>query len=67
MAIDKWTGRLIGKMHNNGIKNVDLAKKLGVCKSYVSMVLRCDRTPKGARERFEAAVDEIIREKERVE
>ena len=65
MAIDKWTGRLIGKMHNNGIKNDDLAKKLGVCKSYVSMVLRCERTPKGARERFEKAVDEII--KERVE
>lgn len=63
--IPKWTGHLVGRMHNNGITNIDLANKLGYTKDYISMVLNGKKTPKGARERFEAAVDEII--KERVE
>ena len=61
--METWTGDLIGKMHNHGITNNDLAKKLGVVKSYVSMILNCSRTPKGAQERFEAAVDAIIAER----
>jgi hypothetical protein len=65
VTIPKWTGHLVGKMHNNSISNNDLASKLGYTNDYVSMVLNGKRTPKGARERFEKAVDEII--KERVE
>ena len=61
--IPKWTGHLVGRMHNNGITNIDLANKLGYDKRYVSMVLNGKKTPKGARERFEAAVDEIIKER----
>ena len=64
MAIDKWTGRLIGKMHNNCVTNDDIAAELGVTKSYVSMVLNCRRKPPNARERFETAVDEIIKRKQ---
>ena len=64
MSIPKWTGHLVGKMHNNGIKNDDLASKLGVCKGYISMVLNGKKTPKGAKERFESAVNEIIAERE---
>lgn len=61
--IPKWTGHLVGKMHNNKVTNIDLANKLGYTNDYVSMVLNGKRTPKGARERFEAAVDEIIKER----
>ena len=66
MAIDKWTGRLVGKMHNEQISNNDLAAKLGLNKSYVSMVLNCQRRPPNAKERFEKAVDEIIEERKQV-
>lgn len=62
--IPKWTGHLVGKMHINSITNIDLADKLGYEKGYVSMVLNGKKTPKGARERFEAAVEEIIKERE---
>lgn len=61
--IPKWTGHLVGKMHNNKVTNIDLAEKLGYDKNYVSMVLNGKKTPKGARERFEKAVDEIIKER----
>ena len=63
MTIPKWTGRLVGKMHNNSVSSTDLAKKLGYTNDYISMVLNGKRTPKGARERFEKAVDEIIKER----
>ena len=63
MSIPKWTGILIGKMHNNSISKKDLADKLNFSQEYISMVLNGKKTPKGARERFEAAVDEIIKER----
>ena len=64
MSIPKWTGHLVGKMHNHSITNIDLAEELGYDKNYISMVLNGKKTPKGARERFEAAVDEIIKRKQ---
>ncbi|MDD3429310.1 MAG: helix-turn-helix transcriptional regulator [Oscillospiraceae bacterium] len=60
---DKWTGNLIGKMHNHKISYDDLAKKLNITKSYISMVLNGARKPPNARQRFEAAVAEIIEER----
>ena len=65
MTIPKWTGHLVGKMHNNKITVAELAEKMDINSKYVSSILNGKKTPKGARERFEAAVDEII--KERVE
>ena len=58
--IEKWTGRLIGKMHNEKIRLEDLAAELGYTKSYVSMILNGKRNPPGARSKFEAAVASII-------
>ena len=66
MSIPKWTGILIGKMHNNSISKKDLADKLNFSQEYISMVLNGKKTPKGARERFEAAVEEIIKERDSV-
>ena len=63
MEIPKWTGDVIGKMHTNRISGLDLAKHMGVCKDYVSMVLNGKKTPKDAQKRFEKAVDEIIAER----
>lgn len=59
---EEWTGNLIGKMHNNRITFDALAEKLGVTKSYISMILNGTRKPAGARERLEAAVNELLAE-----
>ena len=57
---DKWTGRLVGKMHNEEVTRNELADELGVKKSYVSMILNCDRKPPDAQQRLEAAFEAII-------
>lgn len=57
---EKWTGRLIGKMHNERITYSEVAKELGVTKAYVSMILNSKRNPPNARQRFEAAVCTIM-------
>ena len=56
---DKWTGRLVGLMHNEEISYAELAKELNVSKPYVSMILNGVRKPTDARERFESAVKAI--------
>lgn len=61
--VEKWTGALIGKMHNSGIKKVELAEKMSVSKAYISMILRGERKPKGIRQKLESAVNELIAEK----
>lgn len=58
--VQKWTGRLVGKMHNERIKAEDIASELGVSTAYVSMILNGKRNPPNAKERFESAVTAII-------
>ena len=60
---EKWTGALIGKMHNNNIKQIDLANKLGLTNAYVGMILRGERKPPDIRIKMENALDEIIEAK----
>lgn len=62
---EKWTGELIGRMHNARVSYVDLANALGVSKAYISMVLNGTRKPSGMRERMETALDALIAERER--
>lgn len=57
---EKWTGELIGKMHNERINRKEVAEELGVTKSYVSMILNGNRSIPGMQERMEAAVAAII-------
>lgn len=57
---EKWTGRLIGNMHNNHITYADLAEEMGVTKSYVSMILNGVRKPAGIRSRMEDAYAAIL-------
>lgn len=56
----KWTGDLVGLMHNHKITFQMLADKLGVTNRYVSMVLNGHRDPDNAEARFRAAVYELI-------
>lgn len=57
---EKWTGELIGKMHNNRVNYDEVAAEMGVTKAYISMILNGSRNPEGAQQRMEAAVDAII-------
>lgn len=60
---EKWTGQLVGLMHNERITYADLAKELGVTKTYISMILNGSRKPAGIRERMRDAVNNIIQER----
>lgn len=60
----KWTGNLVGLMHDHRISKTDLATELGVTREYVSMILNEHRKPTGAKEQFEAAVNRLIQKKE---
>ena len=57
----KWTGNLVGLMHDEKISFSDLAAELGVTNRYVSMVLNGHREPEGAEEKFMAALTRIIK------
>lgn len=57
---DKWTGDLIGKMHNHKISHAELANELNVSPAYLSMVLNGKKKSKGAKEKFNLALNSII-------
>lgn len=61
---EPWTGRLIGRIHNNKVTLDQLAERLGWTKSYCSMILNSKRKPRGIREKMEAAVSDIIKGRE---
>ena len=60
MLHKKWTGNLVGLMHDHKIAKSQLAEELGVTREYVSMVLNEHRNPEGAEARFTAAAQAII-------
>lgn len=60
---DIWTANLVAKLHLYDITYEELGEKLGFRKNYVGMILNGVRKPAGAQEKFEAAVEELIREK----
>lgn len=60
---EKWTGRLVQRMHMNGVTRIQLADKLNYTPEYVSMVLNGKRHPQNAKEVFRSALNAIIAEK----
>ena len=57
---EKWTGKIVGKMHTEEITNKDIAKEMGVTPSYVSMILNSSRNPASAKERVTKALEAVI-------
>ena len=57
---EKWTGRIVGRMHTESISTDDLSKEMGISKAYISMILHGTRKPEGIRQRMEAALEKII-------
>ena len=60
----QWTGELVGRMHNNRGSAQQLAAKIGCSTKWLSMVLNGHSSPKDAEQRFNAALDELIKERE---
>ena len=58
---EKWTGRLIGQMHNERITYEQLANEMGVNKAYISMILNGKRKPPNIQKRMETALKAIIK------
>lgn len=61
---EKWTGDIVALLHLHRLNKSDLALQLGCTAEWVSMVLNGKRSPEGAEEKFRAAVDELIKERE---
>ena len=57
---EKWTGEVIGLMHNNRISFQQLADKLGWHVKYLSAVLNSKRNPTDAEAKVRSALAEII-------
>lgn len=60
----QWTGELVGKMHIYGVSCRELADRIGCSNKWLSMVVNGHRSPKNAEQRFNAALDELIKERE---
>ena len=60
----QWTGELVGKMHIYSVSYRELADRIGCSNKWLSMVINGHRSPKNAEQRFNAALDELIKEKE---
>lgn len=58
-----WTGEVVGEMHIHEITQDDIAKELGCRKSYVSMILNGQRSPKDAERRVRDAIMSVIRKR----
>ena len=61
---EKWTANIVAKLHLNKITKKRLAEQLGDTPEYISMVLNGHKTPKGAEQKFNAALDELIKTKQ---
>ena len=61
--MENWISQAVGKMHVNKITQIEVAKKMGVCNDYVSMILTGKKKPKDAKERILTAIDAIIAER----
>jgi len=61
---EKWTGKIVGQLHVNGIKQKELANQMGVSKTWVTMVLNGKaKTPEGMEQRMLDAIDTIKEER----
>lgn len=57
---EKWTGELIGRMHNAGITYDDLAAEMNVTKGWISTVLNSRKKPPNIQERMEQAFKDAL-------
>lgn len=61
--LEKWIAEVTGEMRIHKISQKRIAAEIGVTKEYVSTVLNGHRSPKGAEEKFKAALERLKRER----
>lgn len=61
--MDKWIAEVVGLMHIHGISQTELAEKMGVLRPHVNKILNGKLAPKGAKERIQTALNELIEAK----
>ena len=59
----QWTGSIVGEMHVNAVKVIDLAAELDWNPKYLSTVLNSAEPPKGAKDKITAALHRLIERK----
>lgn len=59
----QWTGSIVGEMHVNGIKGIDLAAELDWNPKYLSTVLNSADPPKDAQKKITSALHRLIERK----
>lgn len=57
---EDWTCDFIGKMWDEHVKRIELARELGWSNSYVSMILNGKCKPRYARQKMEAALASVL-------
>lgn len=60
----QWTAEVVSKMHLHGITAKQLSEEVGVTSAYISMVLNGHRSPAGAEEKLNAALDRLIKDQD---
>ena len=65
--MEDWIAEQVGRMHVNKIKQKDIAKKKGVTREYIGMILAGTKTPANAKEMITTAIDEVIAERKNKE
>lgn len=61
VTVPNWSASLVGKMHVNKVSQDQLAEKMGISREFVNAVLNGRRELNGAKERFNSALEEIIK------
>ena len=56
----KWTGELVGKIHNAGLTIKEVAAEAGMNPKYISTVLNQDTDAQKAEAKLRAALDRLI-------
>ena len=56
----KWTGELVGKIHNAGLTIKEVAAEAGMNPKYISTVLNQDTDASKAEAKLRAALDRLI-------
>lgn len=60
---EEWTADIVGGMHLNGIKALELAREIGWNPKYLSTVLNGHKTPANAEKKVRSALDALITSK----
>lgn len=57
---EEWTGNIVSRLHVNEITRKELAERMGLTATYISMLLNGQKVSNGSELRMNEAIDEIL-------